>query len=93
MTDDKPGAYWDAYQVSKQALEAMAGLLAREHEGSNLHVNCFNPGRTKTALQFRAYPAAGENDSLPTPEDHLKIFLYLMSDESVENGENYVSKS
>ena len=24
MVDDKPGAYWDAYQVSKQALVAMA---------------------------------------------------------------------
>jgi NAD(P)-dependent dehydrogenase (short-subunit alcohol dehydrogenase family) len=87
MTDDKPGAYWDAYQVSKQGLVAMAGLLAREYAGSNLRINCFNPGKTRTALHLRAYPAADVNDQLPTPEDHIDTFLYLMSDEAQENGE------
>jgi NAD(P)-dependent dehydrogenase (short-subunit alcohol dehydrogenase family) len=89
MTDDKPGAYWDAYQVSKQGLVAMAGLLAREYEGSNLRVNCFNPGKTRTALQVRAYPAADENDRLPTPERHINTFLYLMSNEVLENGATF----
>jgi len=87
MTDDKPGAYWDAYQVSKQGLVAMAGLLAREYAGSNIHINCFNPGKTRTGLQIRAYPAADENETLPTPEDHVRSFLYLMSDDLSENGE------
>lgn len=87
MVDDKSGAYWDAYQVSKKALEAMAGLLAREYQDSNLRVNCINPGKTRTALQIRAYPAAGGNDLLPTPQDHVRSFLYLMSDELTENGE------
>ncbi len=87
MTDNKPGAYWDAYQVSKQGLVAMAGLLAREYEGSNLRVNCFNPGKTRTALHIRAYPAADINDQLPTPEHHIDTFLYLMSNEAHENGE------
>lgn len=87
MTDDKPGAYWDAYQVSKQGLVAMAGLLAREYEGSKLRVNCFNPGKTRTALHIRAYPAADINDQLPTPEHHIDTFLYLMSNEAHENGE------
>ena len=89
MTDDKPGAYWDAYQVSKQGLAAMADLLAREYDGSGIRVNCFNPGKTRTALQLRAYPAADENDRLPLPEDHLPTFLYLMSDQSTENGETF----
>jgi len=87
MIDDKPGAYWDAYQVSKQALKEMAGLLAREYEGSNLRINCFNPGKTRTGLQVRAYPAADINDRLPTPEQHINTFLYLMSDQLSENGE------
>ncbi len=87
MIDDKPGAYWDAYQVSKQGLAAMAGLLAREYEGSNLHVNCFNPGKTRTALQLRAYPAAHNNDQLPLPQEHLNTFLYLMSAAAKENGQ------
>lgn len=87
MIDDKPGAYWDAYQVSKQGLKEMAGLLAREYEGSKLRVNCINPGKTRTALQLRAYPAADINESLPTPEHHLNTFLYLVSDQVTENGE------
>ena len=87
MIDDKTGAYWDAYQVSKQGLKEMAGLLAREYEGSNLRVNCVNPGKTRTGLQVRAYPAADDNDRLPTPEDHINTFLYLASDQLIENGE------
>ncbi len=87
MSDDKSGAYWDAYQVSKLGLTAMAGLLAREYEGSNLQVNCFNPGKTRTSLQIRAYPAADNNDQLPLPEDHVDTFLYLMSAGSRENGQ------
>lgn len=91
MIDDKPGAYWDAYQVSKQGLTAMAQLLAREYDGSNLYVNCFNPGKTRTGLQLRAYPAADENDQLPLPQDHVDTFLYLMSAASKENGETFTA--
>jgi NAD(P)-dependent dehydrogenase (short-subunit alcohol dehydrogenase family) len=87
MIDDKPGAYWDAYQVSKQGLAAMAGLMAGEYEGSNLHVNCFNPGKTRTGLQTRAYPAADNNAQLPLPENHVDTFLYLMSAAANENGQ------
>ena len=87
MIDNKPGAYWDAYQVSKQGLREMAGLLAREYAGSNLHINCFNPGKTRTALHLRAYPAADINDRLPTPDQHVQTFVYLMSDQADENGE------
>ena len=91
MIDDKPGAYWDAYQVSKQGLAAMAELLAQEYDGSNLRVNCFNPGKTRTSLQLRAYPAADENEGLPSPQDHIDTFLYLMSDASTENGEIFTA--
>jgi len=89
MVDDKTGAYWDAYQVSKQALAAMAGLLAREYAGSGLRINCYNPGKTRTSLQVRAYPAADENDHLPNPQDHLDAFLYLMSDACDANGQTF----
>jgi NAD(P)-dependent dehydrogenase (short-subunit alcohol dehydrogenase family) len=87
MVDDKSGAYWDAYQVSKQGLLAMAGLLAREYAGGSLRVNCYNPGKTRTALQLRAYPAADVNDSLPLPDEHADAFVYLLSDECDANGE------
>ena len=88
MTDNKKTAYWDAYSVSKQGVVAMAELLAAEYEGSSLHVNCVNPGRTKTALQLGAFPAA-DNDLLPSPTDHVRLFLYLMSDELEESGDSF----
>jgi len=89
MIDDRPGAYWDAYSVSKQGLAAMAWLLATEFEGSSIRVNCVDPGKTRTALQIQAFPAAGDNDSLPIPEDHVELFIYLMSDELQENGKTF----
>ena len=89
MTDSKSGAYWDAYSVSKQAVVAMAQLLAAEFEGSSISVNCVNPGKTRTALQMRAFPAADDNESLPVPEDYSNMFLYLMSNEREESGETF----
>ena len=86
MTDNKKTAYWDAYSVSKQGVVAMAELLAAEFEGSSLHVNCVNPGKTRTALQISAFPAAAGNNLLPLPTDHVNLFLYLMSDGLKENG-------
>lgn len=80
MTDDKPGTYWDAYMVSKGGIDRLASLLAREYEGSGLHVNTVNPGPTRTGLQLRAFPALESNRDLPLPEQHRKLFLYLMSD-------------
>jgi len=90
MTDDKLGAYWDAYGVSKKALAAMAINIAAEYEGSNIHINCFNPGKTNTALQIRAFPAADGNQELPLPGDHTKVFLYLVSDKLKETGACYL---
>ncbi len=81
MIDDKKGAYWDAYSVSKKAVEGLMQNLAAEYEGSNLYVNCFNPGPSKTALHIRAFPASMENDSLPEPRDHKDLLIYLMSNE------------
>ena len=88
ITDDKKTAYWDAYMVSKQGVVAMAQLLAAEFEGSSLHVNWVYPGKTRTALQLSAFPAADSN-LLPVPADHVKLFLYLMSDELEENGDSF----
>jgi NAD(P)-dependent dehydrogenase (short-subunit alcohol dehydrogenase family) len=81
MTDAKKGAYWDAYTVSKKAIDGLMQNLAAEYEGSSLFVNSINPGPSKTALHIRAFPASMENDSLPRPEDHKDLLIYLMSDE------------
>jgi len=86
MTDDKLGAYWDAYAISKQAIDGLTQTLAAEYEGGNLFVNAVNPGPSKTALHIRAYPASNENDSLPEPEQHKDLFLYLMGDQLDQTG-------
>ncbi len=89
MTDDKFGAYWDAYAISKSAVNGMMQTLSAEYEGSNLFVNAVNPGKSKTALHIRAYPAGPDNDKLPDPSVHKDLFLYLMSDQLNECGTNF----
>ena len=86
MTDDKFGAYWDAYAISKGGVNSMMLILSAEYEGSQLLVNAINPGKSRTALHIRAFPASSENDSLPKPEQHQDLFLYLMSDEFEQTG-------
>ncbi|MFT5504909.1 MAG: NAD(P)-dependent dehydrogenase (short-subunit alcohol dehydrogenase family) [Gammaproteobacteria bacterium] len=87
MVDQKVGAYWDAYGVSKQAVDALAQNIAAEVEGSAVHVNRVNPGKTRTALQLRAFPAADDNDQLPVPSDFNNQFIYLLSDQNSSNGQ------
>lgn len=86
MIDDKLGAYWDAYAVSKQGLNGLMQILAAEYEGGTLFVNAVNPGPSKTALHIRAFPAANDNDSLPEPSRHQNLFIYLMSDQLDKTG-------
>ena len=86
MSDDKTGAYWDAYSVSKQALNTLANNLAAEFDETSIKVNCYNPGKTKTAIQLNAYPASDLNETLPGPEDHVDNLLFIMSNELQSNG-------
>ena len=64
----------------------MADLLAAEFDGSSVHINSFNPGKTRTGLQVRAYPAAESNKDLPAPDEHSNVFLYCMSPLCDQNG-------
>ncbi len=86
MTDDKFGAYWDAYAISKSAINGLLLTLSAEYEGSQLYVNAINPGPSRTRLHISAFPASTKNDSLPRPEQHIDLFNYLMSDELDKNG-------
>lgn len=90
MTDSKIGAYWDAYSVSKQGINALMENLSAEFDGSNLYINAFNPGPSKTRMQIQAYPAATDNDGLPEPFDHKAMMLYLADTQQCENGAFFV---
>lgn len=80
----KGRAYWGAYAVSKFATEGFMEILADELEtNTNVRSNCINPGACRTAMRAAAYP--GEDAStLPTPEDIMPLYLYLMGDDSSE---------
>lgn len=85
----KGRAYWGAYAVSKAANENLMQVLADELENtSNIRVNSFNPGATRTQMRADAYPA--ENPAkVKAPEELLPYYLYLMGEDSVAvNGES-----
>lgn len=75
-------AYWGAYSVSKFATEGLTQILAAELENiSHIRVNVINPGATRTNMRAKAYP--GEDPAtVPTPEDIMPIYKYLMGPDS-----------
>lgn len=78
----KGRAYWGAYSVSKFAVEGLMQVLADElRQTSKVRVNSIDPGATRTAMRKDAYPAENP-DTLPTPEEKLPLYLYLMGDDS-----------
>jgi NAD(P)-dependent dehydrogenase (short-subunit alcohol dehydrogenase family) len=70
-------AYWGAYAVAKAGIEGLAEVLTDELESTTIRVNLINPGRTRTRMRARAYPA--ENPaSVPTAESVAPAYLYLL---------------
>lgn len=84
----KDTAYWSAYGVAKAGIESLAKQLADELENAGkVRVNCIDPGKVKTDLYTRAFPAI-DPSPLATPEDILPTYLYLMGEASLNvNGE------
>ena len=77
LLDHRPGAYWGAYGVSKQALHALMHMLDDEHEGRRdergrprVAINGYDPGPMRTALRRRAFPGELEREA-PPPNDKL----------------------
>ena len=86
----KGRAHWGAYSASKFATEGLMQVMADEEDGiSQVRVNTLNPGGTRTAMRASAFP--GEDpESLPTPEDIMPLYLYLMGDDSKDkNGQAF----
>lgn len=84
----KGRAFWGPYAVSKFATEGLMQVIADEYDNSTIRFNCINPGATRTKMRSRAYP--GEDVSLlKTPADLMWLYLYLMSDDSLDvNGQS-----
>ena len=71
-------AYWGTYAIAKAGLDNMMQILADELENSTaIRFNSLDPGPVQTLLRRQAFP--GENPhTLPTPEDCVLPFLYLI---------------
>lgn len=71
-------AYWGTYAVAKAGLDNFMQILADEWENiTNIRTNSLDPGPVHTWLRRQVFP--GEDpQSLPSPEDCLKPFLYLI---------------
>ncbi|OUU78881.1 MAG: YciK family oxidoreductase [Gammaproteobacteria bacterium TMED78] len=86
-------AYWGSYSVSKFGIEGFYQILADELESTEVRVNCLDPGATRTQMRKKAYPSENPNN-VTKPEDILKPYLYLLSDESKSiNGERIACQS
>jgi len=83
-------AYWGAYAASKFAVEGLTQILADEYEhAGRIRFNSLNPGGTRTPMRQAAYPAENPQD-VPTPEERMDLYLYLMSDASInESGKQF----
>jgi len=74
----KDKAYWSGYGISKAGIETLSKQLADELEKEGrIQVSCIEPGRVKTALFSRAFPALPPHD-FPEPEDIVSPYIWLM---------------
>ncbi len=81
-------AEWGAYGISKFAVEGLTQTWADELSESGVRVNMVDPGEMDTDMHDKAVP--GCDYPLADPNDHLHVFLYLASDESLsENGKRF----
>lgn len=79
-------AFWGLYATSKAALEMMVRSYAQEIQKTNVRVNLFNPGRTRTMMRAEAYP--GENpEALKVPEIPAEQLINLSLPSCKLNGE------
>jgi NAD(P)-dependent dehydrogenase (short-subunit alcohol dehydrogenase family) len=84
----RAAAYWGAYAISKSALEMLARIYAAETEKTNVKVNLFNPGPTRTQMRAKAMP--GEDPmTLDPPHKVAAHILPLCLPSCMESGKLY----
>ncbi len=81
-------AYTGPYAMSKAALNMMVQVYAAETATTNVRVNAFNPGPTRTRMFASGWPGA-DLDALPAPEDVVKALLPLCLPACNESGKVY----
>ncbi len=81
-----PRGFWGPYAASKAGLEALVIAYAKEIAITPVKVNLLNPGPTKTAMRYKAFPGEDQN-TLALPEDVAKLYVELLSPACKRHGE------
>jgi NAD(P)-dependent dehydrogenase (short-subunit alcohol dehydrogenase family) len=77
--------FWGPYSIGKAALEALVKTYAAEVATSNIRVNCFSPGPTRTKMRATAMP--GEDpETLPAAEIVAAQIIPMCQPEFTDNG-------
>ena len=82
----KSTPFWGGYAASKAALESLVLSYANECAGTNVRVNLFNPGATRTKMRAQAMPGEDPMD-LPAPEDIAPQIVELLLPSCTRAGE------
>lgn len=78
-------AYWGPYSISKAALEAIVKTYANEVGTTQIRVNAFSPGATRTKMRATAMP--GEDpETLPHPEEVAAQIIPMCLPDFTDNG-------
>jgi NAD(P)-dependent dehydrogenase (short-subunit alcohol dehydrogenase family) len=71
-----PRVRWGAYNVSKIALDGLAGIWALELKERGVRVFLIDPGPMRTEMRATAYPDE-DPGTLEPPEQRTGVFLWL----------------
>jgi NAD(P)-dependent dehydrogenase (short-subunit alcohol dehydrogenase family) len=85
-------AYTGAYAASKAALDAMGRIYAAETQNTNVRVNLFSPGQTRTRMLSSGWPGL-DMDSVPPPEEVAKAVVPLCLPSCTETGRVFAYRS
>lgn len=81
-------AYTGPYAASKAALNALVQVYAAETATTNVKVNAFGPGPTRTKMYASGWPGVDQN-TLPTPEAVAETIVPLCLPSCTESGKLY----
>ena len=81
-------AYTGVYGATKAALDALVRTYAAETATTNVKVNAFNPGPTRTRMYASGWPGADQSTLTP-PEDIAKAVLPLCLPDCAVSGQVY----
>jgi NAD(P)-dependent dehydrogenase (short-subunit alcohol dehydrogenase family) len=85
-------AYTGAYAASKAALDAMGRIYAAETASTNVRVNLFSPGQTRTHMLSSGWPGL-DMDTIPPPEQVAKAVVPLCLPSCTDTGRVFAYRS